>query len=224
MTASTGVVVLGLTIGGVGGRVVGGTVARTSDHSDWGYYSNEEHHDTHNNSDVEADTGASAVLLRPSSGPQGHDRPDEGGNGERKADERRATRDQGAEGKHQSTNSHSRVILLRRRHASGGRGHRLCRYHNGSVGELRLVVVGGLILLVDVDVGWRRPLRRVGWRKVGLRGIALGRIALDRRRRVLRGGALVLRRVAIGHLGRVDRLSFWLVGLLVGMTRGGHSL
>ena len=116
------------------------------------------------------------------------------------------------------------MILPRRRYASGGRRHRLCRYHDGSVGKLWLVVVGGLILLVDV--GWRRPLRRVGWRKVGLRRIALGRISLDRRRRVLRGGALVLRRVAIGHLRRVDRLSLWLVGLLamVGVVRGSHRV
>ena len=104
---------------------------------------------------------------------------------------------------------------------SGGRRHRLCRYHDGSVGELRLVGVGGKTL---IDVRRRQPLRRVGWRKVGLslRGIALGRIALDRRRRVLRGGALVLRRVAIVHLGRVGRLSLWLVGLLVGVVRGSH--
>ena len=94
---------------------------------------------------------------------------------------------------------------------------------------MRLVVVGGQIWLVDVGRG--QSLRgRVGWRKVGLRlkRIALWRIALDlRRRRVLRGGTLVLRRVAIGHLRRVGRLSLWRGGLVrvtAGVVRGSHQL
>ena len=60
-------------MGGVGGRVVGRTVARTSGHSDWGYHNNEEHHGAHNNSDVEYDTDADFSILQVSSHPKGLD-------------------------------------------------------------------------------------------------------------------------------------------------------
>ena len=56
---------------------------------------------------------------------------------------------------------------------------------------------------------------------------SLARIALDRRRRVRRGGAYALRRrVAIGHLKMVaiDRLAWWLVGLLGGVVRARHRI
>ena len=197
-------------------------------HSERGHHTDDEHYGPHDDSNVEDDAEACIVPLGPSSGPQSRDGQDEGWDGEKEADEKCTTCEQGADGEHEGAYCHSRVILSGRRHASGGCFHRLHIYHNGGFGELwlQLVAVGGLIRLIDVR--WRRSLlqRRVGRRKVVcLWRIALRRIALDRRWRVRRGGALVLRRrVAIGHLRRVGRLAWWLVGLLGGVVRARHGI
>ena len=220
-------VAVGHTVGAVGGGVVGGTVASASGHSDWSYHSDEKNHGANDDSNVETDTDACVVLLGSSSAAEGHYGEDESGEGESEADDRPTAYDESEEGEHEGAYGHSGVVLLRRRHGNGGRCRRLCCHHDGSVGELRLVAVGGLIRFVDIR--WRRSLfkRRVGRRKVVcLRRIALWRIALYRRRRVRRGaGALVLKRlVAIGHWRRVGRLSRWLVGLLGGVVRGRHRI
>ena len=44
-------------------------------HSDWIYHSNEDYHGAHNDNDVDADTGRGSVLLRLSSGSEGHVKP-----------------------------------------------------------------------------------------------------------------------------------------------------
>ena len=195
-------------------------------HSERGHHTDDKHYGPHDDSNVEDDAEDCIVPLGPSSGPQSRDGQDEGWDGEKEADEKCTTCQQGADGEHEGAYCHSRVILpSRSHHTSGGCFHRLRIHHNGLVGELRLVAVGGLIWFIDVR--WRRSLFkcRVGWRDVVcLRRIALRRIDLDRRRRVRRGaGALVLGRlVAMGHLRRVGRLYRWLVGLLGGVVRGRH--
>ena len=181
------------------------TLASTGGHSDWGYYNNEEHHGAHNNSDVEYDTDARFVPLRVSSGIQGLGRKDDGGDGEKEADDKRTTCDQGAKGEDDSTCCHSHVILLQRRYEGGGRrcrrlcryGYRCwrpCRYHDGAGGGLRAEVVRELVRFTVVARRRYRLMRCVGWRKVGLslRWIALGRMVLDRRQRVLHRGDWVL--------------------------------
>ena len=193
-------------------------------HSERGHHTDDEHYGPHDDSNVEDDAEACIVPLGPSSGPQSRDGQDEGWDGEKEADEKSTTCQQGADGEHEGAYCHSRVILSGRRHASGGCFHRLHIHHDGGFGKLRLVAVGGLIRLIDVR--WRRSLfqRRVSRRKVVcLRRIALRRIAFGRRRRVLRRVTVVHgRRVAIGHLRTVGHLFLLLVELLVGVVRGRH--
>ena len=55
--------------------------------------------------------------------------------------------------------------------------------------------------------------------------IGLGRIAKDRRWRVVLGiGDFFLRWVAVGCLTRTGRLYLWRVNLLVGVVLGSHSV
>ena len=152
--AAGGGVAVGLAVGGVVGGVVcravsieacggrsnrGRSASRDGISSQFNrrHHSNDESDSEDDNSDIECNTDACIVLLRRSFNPQGQEGQDEGGDGERETDERRATHDQRAYGKHESAQCNPRVVLHGRRQASGRRRRWLCRNHNGCVGEWR---------------------------------------------------------------------------------------
>ena len=159
-----GTVAVGDAVGAVLAVVVGRTSAASAASAGNvdGDNDDQEHHGADDYDHVESDTDTGVCLLCRSSDPQRHEGKDKSGDGAGQAEERCAAADQSDDGEDDSTQGHSRVILLWRRLESARYWCRLSCYYDSSAGTSDGRLVSSSTIVIGGRICLRRKLSRSG--------------------------------------------------------------